>query len=108
MKKTGRILLVLLVVVVASLLLYPTVKWYVFTPQSIKELAAGSNLQIREYSRGQASRDVRVLKDMAKNTPDASLKELGEMLTPPLGKSGVNHRLRKLSEMASQKAVIRR
>lgn len=31
---------------------------------------------------------------------DVSLKELGEMLTPPLGKSGVNHRLRKLSEIA--------
>lgn len=32
--------------------------------------------------------------------PDASLKELGEMLHPPLGKSGVNHRLRRLSEIA--------
>ena len=25
--------------------------------------------------------------------PEASLKELGQMLTPPVGKSGVNHRL---------------
>lgn len=33
---------------------------------------------------------------------DASLKELGEMLNPPMGKSGVNHRLRKLSEMAEE------
>ena len=73
MKKTGRIMLVLLVVVVASFLLYPTVKWYMFTPQSIKELAAGSNLQIREYSRGQASRDVRVLKDKAKTIPDGEI-----------------------------------
>ncbi|MBP3702828.1 MAG: DNA-binding protein WhiA [Lachnospiraceae bacterium] len=31
---------------------------------------------------------------------DSSLKELGEMLDPPIGKSGVNHRLRKLSEIA--------
>lgn len=31
---------------------------------------------------------------------EVSLKELGEMLTPPIGKSGVNHRLRKLSEIA--------
>ncbi len=31
---------------------------------------------------------------------DASLKELGEMLDPPVGKSGVNHRLRKLGQMA--------
>lgn len=32
--------------------------------------------------------------------PDVSLKELGQMLEPPIGKSGVNHRLRKLSEIA--------
>lgn len=31
---------------------------------------------------------------------DASLKELGEMLCPCLGKSGVNHRLRKLDNIA--------
>lgn len=34
--------------------------------------------------------------------PEASLKELGEYLDPPLGKSGVNHRLRKLSELAEK------
>lgn len=32
--------------------------------------------------------------------PEATLKELGEMLNPPVGKSGVNHRLRKLSQIA--------
>lgn len=32
--------------------------------------------------------------------PDAPLKELGELMTPPIGKSGVNHRLRKLGELA--------
>lgn len=34
--------------------------------------------------------------------PDATLKELGQLLTPNVGKSGVNHRLRKLSELAGQ------
>lgn len=34
--------------------------------------------------------------------PDASLKELGGYLVPPVGKSGVNHRLRKLSEIADE------
>ena len=34
--------------------------------------------------------------------PDAPLKELGQYLEPPVGKSGVNHRLRKLSELAEQ------
>lgn len=31
---------------------------------------------------------------------DATLQELGKLLTPPVGKSGVNHRLRKLSDIA--------
>jgi hypothetical protein len=31
---------------------------------------------------------------------DASLKELGELSVPPVGKSGVNHRLRRLSAIA--------
>lgn len=34
--------------------------------------------------------------------PSSSLKELGELLTPPVGKSGVNHRLKKISEIAEQ------
>ena len=34
--------------------------------------------------------------------PDATLKELGMMLNPQVGKSGVNHRLRKLSEIADE------
>ena len=33
---------------------------------------------------------------------DESLQELGRLLDPPVGRSGVNHRLRKLSEMAEQ------
>lgn len=43
------------------------------------------------------------LEEMARvrlENPEASLKELGELLTPVVGKSGVNHRLRKLSDMA--------
>lgn len=34
--------------------------------------------------------------------PSSSLKELGELLTPAVGKSGVNHRLKKISEIAEQ------
>lgn len=43
------------------------------------------------------------LRDMAQlrlSNPDASLEQLGEMLDPPLGKSGVNHRLRKIMQFA--------
>lgn len=34
--------------------------------------------------------------------PEATLKELGDLLTMPVGKSGVNHRLRKLGEIADK------
>lgn len=34
--------------------------------------------------------------------PDVSIKELGELLDPPIGKSGVNHRLRKLKHIAEE------
>lgn len=34
--------------------------------------------------------------------PDTPLKELGEYLSTPIGKSGVNHRLRRISEIADK------
>jgi len=34
--------------------------------------------------------------------PDFSLKELGEQLNPKIGKSGVNHRLRRIEEIAEK------
>lgn len=34
--------------------------------------------------------------------PQASLKELGALFSPPVGKSGVNHRLRKIGSIAEQ------
>ena len=45
----------------------------------------------------------KVLDEMARvrlQYREASLKELGAVLDPPVGKSGVNHRLRKLSKIA--------
>lgn len=44
------------------------------------------------------------LKEIAKlriENPDLSLVELGTLLSNPIGKSGVNHRLRKLSQIAN-------
>ncbi|HOO13287.1 MAG TPA: DNA-binding protein WhiA, partial [Bacillota bacterium] len=44
--------------------------------------------------------NLREIAELRLNYPDASLKELGQMLTPPLGKSGINHRLRRIEELA--------
>ena len=44
--------------------------------------------------------NLRQMAEVRLEYPEAPLKELGEYLEPPVGKSGVNHRLRKLSEIA--------
>ncbi|MDR2889930.1 MAG: DNA-binding protein WhiA [Lachnospiraceae bacterium] len=46
--------------------------------------------------------NLRAMAEMRLEYPESSLKELGELLDPPVGKSGVNHRLRKLSELADK------
>lgn len=45
---------------------------------------------------------LREIAELRLDYPDSSLTELGQMLSKPLGKSGVNHRLRKLSDIAAQ------
>ncbi len=37
--------------------------------------------------------------------PDATIEELGTFLDPPVGKSGVNHRLRRLREIAKEEST---
>lgn len=44
--------------------------------------------------------NLREIAELRLARPEATLKELGEALDPPVGKSGVNHRLRKLGSMA--------
>ncbi|HHU78569.1 MAG: DNA-binding protein WhiA [Caldicoprobacterales bacterium] len=43
---------------------------------------------------------LREIAELRVNYPDASLRELGELLSPKVGKSGINHRLRKLDKIA--------
>ena len=43
---------------------------------------------------------LRQLAEIRLDNPDVSFKELGALLDPPVGKSGVNHRLRKISEIS--------
>lgn len=46
--------------------------------------------------------NLRVVAEIRLNNPDATLKEIGELLDPPIGKSGVNHRFRKIEEIARE------
>lgn len=43
---------------------------------------------------------LREIAEVREKYPEATLEELGMYLDPPVGKSGVNHRLRKLNELA--------
>ena len=45
---------------------------------------------------------LREIAEVRVENPEATLKELGEMLSPAIGKSGVNHRLKKIIEIAEQ------
>ncbi len=54
------------------------------------------------YGLQRLSEPLRRMAEVRLEYPEATLKELGEMLSPKVGKSGVNHRLRKLSEIAEE------
>ncbi len=45
---------------------------------------------------------LREMAELRLSEREASLKELGEMLIPPVGKSGVNHRLKKIEDIAEK------
>lgn len=67
--------------------------------------AAVQQLQDIAYIREKAGLDslpehLREIALLRLEYPEAPLKELGTYLDPPVGKSGVNHRLRKISEIA--------
>ena len=47
------------------------------------------------------SDQLREMAEIRSNNPYLSMKELGECFTPPIGKSGISHRLRRLSEIAA-------
>ena len=50
----------------------------------------------------QLAKSLREIAELRLEYPERSLQELGQMLDPPIGKSGVNHRLRKLGDIANQ------
>ena len=52
--------------------------------------------------RSQLADGLKEIAELRLEYPDSSLVELGKMLSKPIGKSGVNHRLRKISEFAEQ------
>ncbi len=78
------------------------------TANSNKAVKAGvkqqEDIQLIIEKRGlnYLSDNLREIAKLRLEEPELPLKELGELLQPPLGKSGVNHRLKKISEIAEE------
>lgn len=56
----------------------------------------------KEIGLARLPKNLREIAELRIAYPDESLKELGEFLTPPVGKSGVNHRLRRIEKIAEE------
>lgn len=56
----------------------------------------------REIGLQRLPKPLREMAEVRLEYPDESLKELGEILEPKVGKSGVNHRLRKIEKIADE------
>ena len=76
---------------------------------NLKKTADAGMDQVRAIRRIERARGLRSLPDQLRTIaelrlehPDVSLQELGTLLDPPLGKSGVNHRMRKIMDIADQ------
>ncbi|MCF0228933.1 MAG: DNA-binding protein WhiA [Parasporobacterium sp.] len=76
---------------------------------NISKAVAASGRQLRdiELIRDTAGLDsldenLRHICEIRLQYPEAALSELGDLMVPPLGKSGVNHRFRKLSQIADK------
>lgn len=63
-----------------------------------------ADIQLIQEKRGFSSlpENLRETAALRLEQPEATLSELSQMMNPPIGKSGINHRLRKLSEIADE------
>lgn len=69
---------------------------------AVKQIEAIKNLQ-KEGKFESLSENLKEIAILRLENPDASLIELGKMLKNPIGKSGVNHRLKQLEQLGANK-----
>lgn len=56
----------------------------------------------KEIGLSRLPKNLREIAEARVNYPDETLKELGQIINPPVGKSGVNHRLRRIEKIAEE------
>ena len=73
---------------------------YVIGQEKAKRMVA---VAIRNrWRRQQLPEELREVARLRLENPDMSLRELGETMDPPLSRSGINHRLRRIVEHADK------
>ena len=68
---------------------------------SVRQIESIKLIQ-KEIGLQRLPKNLREIAEFRVKFPDESLKELGTMLDPPVGKSGVNHRLRRIEKIAEE------
>lgn len=68
---------------------------------AVRQIEAIKRIE-KEYGFSRLPKQLREVAKLRLDYPDVSLIELGEMLNPKVGKSGVNHRLRKIEKIAQE------
>lgn len=72
---------------------------------SVKQIEAIEYL-IKSNKLSTLSENLQEMALIRKDNPTASLEELGKMLSEPIGKSGVNHRLKKIINIADELKTV--
>ena len=70
---------------------------HVLALRNVRWCSASNMRMLRRCKLLAAKKEIAILRE---EYPEDSLKELGEKTNPPIGKSGVNHRLSRLVELA--------
>ena len=73
MSKRSRFLLILVVLGICFAFLWPSLKWYAYTPKEVQTLALGSLEKIKDYSVAMTSADVKAMKSAANADASAVL-----------------------------------
>ena len=76
MSKRFRFLLVVAILVVASIFLIPSFRWYFMTSREEKDLATSSREEIRDYAVNQAENELgKITAELSRENKDAPLPE---------------------------------
>lgn len=74
-----------------------------------EKISVAANRQLAAIKKIRAKSDINKLTEVLQEMirvreayPEVSLKDLGQLLNPPIGKSGVNHRLNRIVELAEE------